>query len=100
MVVSCVSRTHIENPLWQHLRAVKKLHEQDLQKRLARFNFGIFVKLFKSHGVPGEWGEEVLPKSYEAELVEDMLSLLSSFSAKISGRRKAGCRKKKTDGNS
>jgi len=51
--------------------------------RLARFNFGIFVKLFESHGVIVEWCEEVLPKSYEAELVEDMLSLLSSFSAKM-----------------
>lgn len=46
-----------------------------------------------------EWCEEVLPKSYEAELVEDMLSLLSSFSAKIYGRRSAERRKKKTDGN-
>lgn len=42
--------------------------------RLARFNFSIFVRLFESHGVAVEWCEEVLPKSYEAELVEDMLS--------------------------
>lgn len=68
--------------------------------RLARFNFSIFVRLFESHGVAVEWCEEVLPKSYEAELVEDMLSLLSSFSAKIYGRRSAERRKKKTDGNS
>ena len=44
--------------------------------------------------------EEVLPKSYEAELVEDMLSLLSSFSAKIYGKRSAERRKQKADGNS
>ncbi len=99
MVLSCVSGIHIKNPLRQHLRAGKKLHEQDLQEGLARVNFGIFVKLFERHGVTVEWCEEVLPKSYEAELVEDMLSLLSSFSAKIYGRRNAGC-KKKTDGNS
>jgi len=68
--------------------------------RLARFNFGIFVKLFESHGVIVEWCEEVLPKSYEAELVEDMLSLLSSFSAKIYGKRSAERRKQKADGNS
>ena len=67
--------------------------------RLARFNFSIFVRLFESHGVAVEWCEEVLPKSYEAELVEDMLSLLSSFSAKIYGRRSAERRKKKADGN-
>jgi len=67
--------------------------------RLARFNFGIFVKLFESHGVAVEWCEEVLPKSYEVELVEDMLSLLSSFSAKIYGKRSAE-RRKKASGNS
>ena len=67
--------------------------------RLARFNFGIFVKLFESHGVAVEWCEEVLPKSYEAELVEDMLSLLSSFSAKIYGKRSSE-RRKKASGNS
>lgn len=62
--------------------------------RLARFNFGIFVRLFESHGVTVEWCEEVLPKSYQAELVEDMLSLLSSFSARIYGKRSAKRRKK------
>lgn len=67
--------------------------------RLARFNFGIFVKLFESHGVAVEWCEEVLPKSYEAKLVEDMLSLLSSLSAKIYGKRSAE-RRKKSSGDS
>lgn len=33
--------------------------------------------------------EETLPKIYEAELVEDMLSLMASFSAKIYGKRSA-----------
>ena len=47
--------------------------------RLARFNFNIFQKFFESHGVQVEWLENVLPKSYEAELVEDMVSLMSSF---------------------
>lgn len=71
----------------------------EYKDRLARFNFGIFVKLFESHGVTVEWCEEVLPKSYEAELVEDMLSLLSSFSAKIYGKRSAE-RRKKASGDS
>lgn len=44
---------------------------------------------FESHGVDIECIEEVLPKSYEAELVEDMISMMSSFSAKIYGRRSA-----------
>ena len=67
--------------------------------RLARFNLGIFIRLFESHGVAVVGVRhasplQVLPKSYEAELVEDMLSLLSSFSAKIYGRRSAERRKK------
>ena len=40
------------------------------------------------------------PKSYEAELVEDILALMASFSTKLYGRRSAERRKKeKTDGN-
>ena len=36
-----------------------------------------------------EWVEESLPKSYEDELVEDLISIMYSFSAKIYGRRSA-----------
>jgi len=64
--------------------------------RLTRFNFGVYEVFFKSHGVELEWVENVLPKSYEAELVEDLISLMSSFSARIYGRRSAeNARKKK-----
>lgn len=41
--------------------------------------------------------EEVFPKSFENELVEDMLSLLSSFSSKIYGKRSAENRRKKKE---
>jgi putative resolvase len=63
--------------------------------RLARFNFNIFQKFFESHGVTVEWIDDVLPKSYEAELVEDMVSLMASFSAKVYGKRSAENRKRK-----
>lgn len=63
--------------------------------RLCRFNFGVYQKFFESHGVKIELIEEVLPKSYEAELVEDMLSLMASFSAKIYGKRSADRRKER-----
>jgi putative resolvase len=63
--------------------------------RLARFNFNIFQMFFQSHGVKVEWLENVLPKSYEAELVEDMVSLMASFSAKVYGKRSAENRKRK-----
>jgi predicted site-specific integrase-resolvase len=65
--------------------------------RFTRFNSTIFVKFLQSHGVEVEWMEDVLPKSYEAEIVEDMMSLIASFSAKVYGRRSAGRRKKKLD---
>lgn len=63
--------------------------------RLTRFNFIVYQEFFKSHGVAIECVEQVFPKSYEAELVEDMLSLMSSFSAKIYGKRSHQNRKKK-----
>ena len=63
--------------------------------RLCRFNFGFLQAYFQSHGVEVEWVEDVLGKSYEEELVEDMLSLMSSFSARIYGKRSAENRRKK-----
>ena len=61
--------------------------------RLTRFNFAYLDTFFSSHGVVIECMESVLPKSYEAELVEDILSLMASFSAKIYGKRSAERRK-------
>jgi putative resolvase len=62
--------------------------------RLTRFNFGFIEAYFRSHGVEIEWVSEVLGKSYEDELVEDILSLMASFSARIYGKRSAENRKK------
>lgn len=63
--------------------------------RLSRFNFNIFKVFFESYGVTIEYVEETLPKAFEDELVEDMLSLMASFSAKIYGKRSAENRRKK-----
>ena len=63
--------------------------------RLTRFCFGIYEAFFNSHGVEIECCKDTLPKTFEAELVEDMLSLMSSFSAKIYGKRSAERRRKK-----
>jgi predicted site-specific integrase-resolvase len=65
--------------------------------RLARFNINYLKKFFESHNVTLEIVEETLPKSYENELVEDMLSLISSFSSKIYGKRSAENRRKKKE---
>jgi putative resolvase len=66
--------------------------------RLTRFNFQFLADFFDSHDVEIEWVSEVLGnKSYEQELVEDMLTLMSSFSNKIYGKRSAENRKKKKE---
>lgn len=62
--------------------------------RLTRFNFNLVKLYFESHGVEVIYIEDTLSKTYEAELVEDMLSLMSSFSAKVYGKRSAGRKKK------
>jgi len=67
--------------------------------RLSRFCFNYLLSYFKSYGVKIELAEEILGKGYEAELVEDILSLMASFSAKIYGRRNSQNRKKKEDVN-
>ncbi|ACK69454.1 Resolvase domain protein [Gloeothece citriformis PCC 7424] len=63
--------------------------------RLTRFNYSFLEAFFSSHGVVIECLENILPKSYEAELVEDIVSLMASMSAKIYGKRSACNRKKK-----
>jgi len=60
------------------------------------FRATILFKFFESHDVRVEWMEYVLPKkSYEAEIVEDMMNLIASFSAKVYGRRSADRQTKK-----
>jgi putative resolvase len=51
--------------------------------RLSRFCFNYLVSYFNSYKVRIERVEEVMSKGFENELVEDILSLMASFSAKI-----------------
>ncbi len=67
--------------------------------RFSRFCFNYLVSYFKSYGVKIELVEEILGKGYETELVEDILSLMASFSAKIYGKRSSQNRKKKEEVN-
>lgn len=64
---------------------------------MTRFNFAIYQRFLNSHGVDVVILEETLPKSFEAELVEDIMSLVASTSSKIYGKRSAENRKKKQD---
>ena len=61
--------------------------------RLCRFGFGVYKTFFESHDVLIECIAEKASKSYEEELVEDLMSIMSSFSAKMYGKRSAGRRK-------
>lgn len=62
--------------------------------RLSRFCFNYLVCYFQSYGVRIEMAESVMGKGFEQELVEDILSLMASFSAKIYGKRSSQNRKK------
>jgi len=55
--------------------------------RLTRFNYQIFEYFFNSYGVTIDCIEKILPKSFENELVEDILTIMMSYSAKIYGKR-------------
>jgi excisionase family DNA binding protein len=63
--------------------------------RLTRFNYKMYEFFLKQLGVDIICVEQVLPKSLESELVEDMLALVATFSAKIYGKRSHQNRKKK-----
>lgn len=71
------------------LAADKKISKVVIEHkdRLIRFNYNILEKFFGTHGVVIEYVDVVLSKSFENELVEDMLTLMASFSAKIYGKR-------------
>ena len=62
--------------------------------RLTRFQFNVFVEFFGSHGVDIEYVESSAIKSYEQELVDDIIALMASFSGKIYGKRSAERKKK------
>lgn len=56
--------------------------------RLVRFGFDCMKVFFNSYDVEIEYVEEVMPKSFESELCEDVMSLMTSFTARLHSRRK------------
>jgi predicted site-specific integrase-resolvase len=56
--------------------------------RLARFMFDVFKAFFASHIVEIIFVEQDLPKTFENELVSDIMSLMTSFTATLHSRRK------------
>ncbi len=63
--------------------------------RLTRFNYNIFEFFINSYGVTIDCVEAVLPQSFENELVTDILTIMSCYSAKIYGRRSHMTKKNK-----
>lgn len=55
--------------------------------RLMRFGFEIFEELCKSNNVKIEIINQTEEKTYEEELVEDVLTIITVFSAKLYGSR-------------
>ena len=55
--------------------------------RLTRFMFDVFKEFFQSYDVSIVCIEQDLPKSFEAELVTDIIGLMTSFVAKIHSHR-------------
>ncbi|MEM4970904.1 MAG: IS607 family transposase [Sulfolobales archaeon] len=64
----------------------------EFRDRLARFGFEYLRRFFESHGVVIEVVEES-EKSYEEELIEDFISIITSLAARIYGRRSQRFRK-------
>lgn len=102
VLVDVCSGMKAKRPQLKHLFKLVSEHNinrvvVEYKDRLTRFCFEVFEAFFNSQGVEIECVEEVFPKSFENELVEDMLSLLSSFSSKIYGKRSADRRRKKKE---
>ncbi|MEM0000775.1 MAG: hypothetical protein QXY82_05560 [Desulfurococcaceae archaeon] len=64
----------------------------EFRNRLTRFGFDHLARFFESHGVRVEVVEES-EKGYMDELVEDFVALVTSFAARIYGKRSQKFRK-------
>ncbi|MEM2075942.1 MAG: IS607 family transposase, partial [Zestosphaera sp.] len=69
-----------------------KKHEFDVlvvayRDRLTRFGFTYLQELFKAYGVDVVAVFQEEPKDYMQELVEDMVEIVTSFAARIYGKR-------------
>jgi len=62
--------------------------------RLARFGYRYLERFFESHGVVVESTHKTEPKTSQQELVEDLLAIITVFSARMYGKRSQEFRKK------
>jgi len=59
----------------------------EFKDRLARFGYSYLLDFFLSHNVSVEAIATKLPKDATSELMEDMLSIITCFAAKLYGKR-------------
>ncbi|MCE4621621.1 MAG: IS607 family transposase [Desulfurococcales archaeon] len=83
--------------LWKLLEMAKK-HEFDVllvayKDRLTRFGFRYLEELFKAYGIKVVVAFQEPPKDFYQELVEDLIEIVTSFAAKIYGKRSHKYRK-------
>lgn len=75
-------------------RLLKQISEPDTKRvvvefkdRIARFGFAVFEQFCNSYGVELVIIEESEAKEFEQEFSEDIVSLITSYSARLYGRR-------------
>jgi putative resolvase len=83
-------------------KLLKRIPEEDVRRvvveykdRISRYGFETFCSFCESYGVDVVVIETDEEKDFEQELAEDMISLVTSYSARLYGRR--GGRRKKND---
>lgn len=93
ILVEVCSGMKANRPKLNKLYELVSSHQIDVvviehKDRLARFMFDVFKAFFASHNVEIIFVEQDLPKSFENELVADIMSLMTSFTATLHSRRK------------
>lgn len=83
-------------------KLLKRIPEKDVKRvvveykdRISRYGFETFRSFCESYGVDVVVIQKDKEKEFEQELAEDMISLVTSYSARLYGRR--GGRKKKKE---
>ena len=93
ILVEVCSGMKAKRPKLDKLYELVSSHKIDVvviehKDRLARFMFDVFKAFFASHNVEIIFVEQDLPKTFENELVADIMSLMTSFTATLHSRRK------------
>ena len=78
----------------QFKKLLKRISDEDVARvvveykdRIARYGFELFKSFCESYGVEVVILKEGVKKEFEEEMVEDMIAIVTSFSARMYGRR-------------